>query len=92
MSLKSYELLRNFLHAVGNTTKDNSKNKNDKLFNIKPLLQLVRQNCLKIEPEELHCIDEQTIQAKTKRSSGLRQYNPKKIHKYCAGWEIRYHM
>ena len=37
---------------------------------------------MKTEPEFNHSIDEQIVPAKTKQSSGVRQYNPKKIHKW----------
>ena len=70
MTLKRYETLRRFLHA------------SDKLFKVRPLLNLVRNNCIKIEPEQHHSTDEQIIPAKTKRSGGVKQHNPKKIHKW----------
>nr|XP_047122949.1 piggyBac transposable element-derived protein 3-like [Hydra vulgaris] len=47
----------------------------------RPILELVRDNCHKIEPEPVHSIDEQIIPAKTKHS-GIRQYNLKKPHKW----------
>ena len=82
MTLKRYETLRRFLHASDNNDRNNPENAGDKLFKVRPLLDLVRNNCIKIEPEQHHSIDEQIIPAKTKRSGGVKQYNPKKIHKY----------
>ena len=79
MTLKRYQLIRRFIHANDNTKKTNPENVNDKLFKVRPLLDLVRNNCIKVEPEQCHSIDEQIIPAKTKRSSGGKQYNPKKI-------------
>ena len=79
--LKRYKKLREFLHVVDNTEKDKPENKGDKCFKVKPLLEAVRTNCNKIEPEVNHSIDEQIIPAKTKKSRGVRQYNPKKPHK-----------
>ena len=79
MTLKRYKTLQRFLHA------------SDKFFKVRPLLDLVRNNCIKIEPEQHHSIDEQIIPAKTKRSGAVNQYNPKKIHNWgfknmvCAG-------
>ena len=67
---------------VDNTEKDRPENKGDKCFKVKPLLEAVRTNCNKIEPEVNHSIDEQIIPAKTKKSRGVRQYNPKKTHKW----------
>lgn len=82
MTLKRYETLRKYLHTNDNNEKDKEENKQDKLFKVRPLLDMVRKNCIKIEPEQYHSIDEQIIPAKTKRSGGVKQYNPKKIHKW----------
>ena len=82
MTLKRYKLIRRFIHANDNTKKINPENVNDKLFKVHPLLDLVRNNCIKVEPEQCHSIDEQIIPAKTKRSGGVKQYNLKKIHKW----------
>ena len=48
---------------------------------MKPVLDAVRNNCIKIEQERDQSADEQMIPAKTKRS-GIRQYMPKEIHKW----------
>ena len=80
-SLKCYKKICEFLHAVDNTEKEKEESKGDRLCKVKPLLDAVRANCLKMEPERIHSIDEQIIQAKTKRSEGVRQYN-KKLHKW----------
>ena len=52
----------------------------NKLFKVKPILDAVRAECVKIEPEEYVSIDEQIILCKTKRNK-IRQYNPKKSKK-----------
>ena len=78
MSLKRCEYLRRYLHAVDNTTKNEYSGK---LFKVKPAFDAVRKNCIKIEQERDQSVDEQMIPAKTKRS-GIRQYMPKKIHKW----------
>ena len=67
---------------MDNNEREKEENKGDKCFKIKPLLQAVRKNCMKIEPEISQSIDEQIIPAKTIRSGGVRQYNPKKPHKW----------
>ena len=72
MTLKQYETLRKFLHANDNDSRNNLKNSNDKLFKVRPLPDLVRNNCIKIEPEKSHSIDEQIIPAKTIRCGGVR--------------------
>ena len=86
MTLKRYETLRNLLHVNDNDSRNNPKNSNDKLFKVRPLLDLVRNNCIKIEPEKSHPIDEQIIPAKPKHSGGVKQHNPKKIHKFSIIW------
>ena len=53
------------------------RKKNNKLFKIQPVLDHVRNNCILIEPEGEHSVDEEIIPAKAKYS-GIRQYNPKK--------------
>ena len=78
MTLKRYKLIRRFIHANDNTKKTNPENVNDKLFKVRPLLDLVRNNCIKVEPEQCHSIDEQIIPAKTKRIGGVKQYDLKK--------------
>ena len=77
MGLKWYEAVRWFLHANDNTRK---KDDSSRLFKIEPIIDGLRKNCLKIEPEKYQSIDEQMVPAKTKRSR-IRQYVPKKIHK-----------
>ena len=76
--LKRYETLRKFLHVNDNVSRNNLENSNDKLFKVRALLDLVTNNSKKIGPEKTHSIDEQIIPAKTKRSGGVKQYNPKK--------------
>ena len=67
-SLRHYKKLREFLHVVDSAEKEKEENKDDRLF--------------KVEPERINSIDEQIIPAKTKRSGGAHQYNPKKLHKW----------
>ena len=69
---------RKFLHVNDNVSRNNLENSNDKLFKVRALLDLVTNNSKKIGPEKTHSIDEQIIPAKTKRSGGVKQYNPKK--------------
>ena len=75
MSSQRYKMLRKFIHVVDNTKKCEPENVNDKLFKIRPILETIKDNCIKVEPEEVQSIDEQIIPAKTSRS-GIRQYNP----------------
>ena len=49
MSNKRLKRLRKYVHVVDNTTKDKPRNKNDKLFKIRPIIEAVREN---IEPDQ----------------------------------------
>ena len=51
------------------------------MFKIQPIIDHVKNNCRKIEPEIEQSIDEQIIPAKTVYS-GIWQYNPKKPKKW----------
>ena len=56
--------LRKFLHVNDDDSQNNPENSNDELFKMRPLLDLVINNCIKMKS---HSIDEQTISAKMKR-------------------------
>lgn len=77
--LGRFELLKRSLHVVDNTTYN--PDNDDKLFKIRPLIEAVRNECIKVEPEEYQSVDEQIIPSKTKRTK-IRQYNPKKPKKW----------
>ena len=79
MPIKRFEQLKRSLHFVDNTTFDATKN--DKLFKIRPMIEAIRDKCIKIEPEEFQSVDEQIIPSKTRRTK-IRQYNPKKPKKW----------
>ena len=69
-------LLEN-LHLVNNDEID----KNDELVKIRPIADIARNQCIEVELEECHSVDEQIIPSKTTFSS-IRQYNPKKPKKW----------
>ena len=54
MTLKRYETLRKFLLVTDNDFRNNLDNPNDKLFKVRPLLDLVRNDCMKIELEKMN--------------------------------------
>ncbi|CAB4043729.1 Hypothetical predicted protein, partial [Paramuricea clavata] len=78
MPLKRYEKIRSNLHFVDNSLIGGNSSK---LAKIQPVIDIFREQCVKIKPEESHFVDEQIIPAKTKYS-GIRQYNPKKPVKW----------
>ena len=81
MPINRYKKLRQFLHVSDNTFAQNDENRGNRLYKIQPVLDHVRNNCLKIDPEVQNSADEKIIPAKT-RYSGIRQYNPKKPVKW----------
>ena len=50
-------------------------------FKIKPILEAVQKECVKVEPEVFHSVDEQIIPSKT-RYTKVQQYNPEKPRKW----------
>lgn len=77
MSLKRYEQIRQFLHFV-----DNSQQNEDRYFKIRPILEGVRRNCLKIEEEHRYSIDEMMVPYKGTRAGNRRQYVANKPKKW----------
>lgn len=77
--LKRFDKVRRFIHFVDNSNYEESNL--DKLFKIRPVIEKMREQCLRVLPEEIHSIDEQIIPAKT-TYSGIRQYNPKRPKKW----------
>ena len=53
---------------------------NDKIHKVRPLIEMIRDNFMKIPPEEHQAVDEQIVP--TKQRISLKQYNPKKPHKW----------
>ena len=78
MPRNHYELLRRSIHSVDQDTEHDT---NDKIFQIKPVLEAVRKECVKVEPEEFHAVDKQIIPSKTKCSK-VQQYDPQKNRKW----------
>ena len=54
MTLKRYETLRKFLHGNDNDFRNNPENQHDKLFKMRRLPDLVRNDCMKIELEKMN--------------------------------------
>ena len=74
---RSATRLLNNSHFVNNLEIE----KDDKLAKVRPIINAVREECIKVEPEEYHSVDGQIIPSKTKYSV-FRQYNPKKPKKW----------
>ncbi|XP_051994392.1 piggyBac transposable element-derived protein 3-like [Xyrauchen texanus] len=81
MGRKRFDNLRTYIHMNDNTNvKQKGEPGYDPLFKVRPVLEKVRANCLKVEPEENHSIDEQMIPFKGK--IGMKQYIKTKPHKW----------
>lgn len=82
MSRNRFDELNKYLHFNDNTkTVTNRDDENyDRFYKVRPLLNMLREACLKVEPEEKHSVDEQMIPFKGKNS--LKQYLPKKPKKW----------
>ena len=77
MSRNRFEALKKFLHFVDNSTAPPRDDENrDRLFRIRPLFDMLRHNCLKLQPEENNSIDEQIHPFKGRNP--LRRYLPNK--------------
>ena len=50
------------------------------MIKIRPIINVLRNECVKTETEELHSVDEQMILSKTKFTK-IKQENPKKKNK-----------
>lgn len=81
MSCNKFEKIKRFLHFNNNYDFiPAGNNGHDKLFKIRPLLSKLRERLLKVPKEEFMAVDEQIIP--TKARSNIKQYNPKKPHKW----------
>ena len=81
MRRKRFDQLRTYIHMNDNTNvKQKDEPGYDALFKVRPVIEKVRENCLKIEPEEHQSIDEQMIPFKGR--IGMKQYIKNKPHKW----------
>lgn len=81
MPRNRFDQIKNFLHFNDN---DNIKKRGtegyDKLFKVRPLIDALKKNFLKVEPHICQSIDE--IMIPSKASSPLRQFNRNKPHRF----------
>jgi Transposase IS4 len=81
MSRNEFEALKSNLHFNDNSAMPaRDKPDYDPIYKVRPFVEKLRLNCMKIEPEEKHSVDEMIVPTKTRW--GIRQYNPKKPHKW----------
>lgn len=77
MSLKRYQEIRRFLHFT-----DNSEESSDRYCKIRPVMEKIRQNCLKLEEEGEYSIDEMMIPYKGRKAGKRKQYIKSKPKKW----------
>ncbi|KAK2712161.1 hypothetical protein QYM36_011004 [Artemia franciscana] len=91
MSRDSFTSIRRYLHF-----NDNSKCKpktdpgHDRLFKVRPIVDLLQENLMRTEPEERHITDEQIIPFKG-RSVMMRTDGRKGNERFCMGnvdWRV----
>ncbi|GBP85380.1 PiggyBac transposable element-derived protein 3 [Eumeta japonica] len=81
MSCNRFEEIKRFIHFNDNLTQiPKGQPGYNPLHKIQPLLELLRQRILTVPKEQYMAVDEQIIP--TKSRSSMRQYNPKKPHKW----------
>ena len=76
MPLKRYQQIRRYIHFANNTLEDS-----DRYFKIRPVMERIRQNFLKVEEEGKYSIDEMMIPYKGRKAGKRKQYvkmKPKK--------------
>ncbi|XP_046971065.1 piggyBac transposable element-derived protein 2-like [Vanessa cardui] len=78
MSLKRYQQIRRYLHFVDNNMADG-----DKYFKVRPVVEQIRQNCLKQQKiESKFSIDEMMIAYKGSKAGKRKQYMKDKPNKW----------
>ncbi|XP_055918296.1 piggyBac transposable element-derived protein 3-like [Eupeodes corollae] len=78
MACNRFEEIKRFIHF--NTNVPKGQPGHDPLHKITPFLDQTRQRLLNVPREEYMAVDEQIIPIKSR--SSMRQYNPKKPHKW----------
>ena len=71
MSINRYKKMRQYVDCNDNSKRNSKENQENKLYKIESVLNMVRENCTKIEPEVNQSTDEQIIPAKTSHSGML---------------------
>ena len=77
MSHNQFQMLLENIHFVNNHEID----KNNKLAKIRPIVDIVCNQCIEVELEDYHSVEEQIIPSKTK-FSGIQQHNPRNPKKW----------
>lgn len=79
MPRKRFKLLRRFIHFSDNQQCNDSP---DRFYKIRPLFEMLRQQCLLIPSTYKHSVDEVMVSYKGTRAGNLRQYIANKPDKW----------
>ncbi|CAH0725058.1 unnamed protein product, partial [Brenthis ino] len=85
MPLKRYQLLRKYMHFSDNS----NVSPNDRYGKVRPVMEHIRKNCLRIEPEKSFSVDEMIIPYKGTRAGSRRQYIKNKPHPWGFKFLVR---
>ena len=85
MGRNKFETILRNIHFVNYLVIAEEEKANDRIWKLRTWIIELRQNFLRVSPEEFHAVDEIMIPFKGK--SLLRQYLPKKPHKW--GFKLR---
>lgn len=77
MPLKKFQAIRRYVHLNNNLLDDG-----DRYFKIRPLIQMIRQNFLKVPHETRFSIDEMMVPYKGKKAGNRKQYVKNKPKKW----------
>lgn len=81
MSRDRWEEIKRYLHCNDNSSQLPLGDQNrDKLFKVRPVIDHLQKKFRALPKTQFLCVDEQIVPFKGK--SGLKQYNPKKPHKW----------
>lgn len=81
MPLKRFKKLRRYIHF---NNSEGAEASSDRYYKVRPILNMLREQCLKIIEENQFSCDETMIPYKGTRAGNLRQYLPSKPHKWGA--------
>ena len=77
MPMKRFQKIRRYIHFA-----DNLQDDGDRYYKIRPLLESIRRNCLKVDEETRHSIDEMMVPYKGTRAGSRKQYIKNKPRKW----------
>lgn len=84
MPLKRYQQIKRYVHFA-----DNDEDNGDRYYKIRPIVDMIRANCLKYENEQKFSIDEMMVLYKGKKARNRKQYMNQKPSKWSFKMFVR---